>query len=362
MAEFEEILLSGGMITLKKLPQGGVAINFCQRNSFPAAVFLVCVSYEGRLLGTAPIGGMGQTIPCPQSSMPALLISDRHGMFGRHCPWCKSYFRTDACPGDRVCPYCGHIGQNIDFTTDNQIKYIEVLCNAFQRASTSADEVTLNLDEFAEQLPNNRPGWLYAEEQQQNSYTCSNCSVKFDVLGEYALCPGCGKANASSVFNSKINALQTEFGQADANIHDRHEREVQWEKLTRCVSEFEALANELRRLLLRLPATPQHKVALGNQSFQNIIAANDRFCKWFDFEILGGISEEDRKFLHVMFQRRHVFTHRAGRVDQEYLDNSGDTTVRLNQMLRLHSKEIRRLIPLIGRCGENLIRGCESIG
>jgi len=35
--------------------------------------------------------------------------------------------------------------------------------------------------------------------------------------------------------------------------------------------------------------------------------------------------------------------------------------VRLNQTLRCRSKEIRRLISLVRRCGENLIRGYESI-
>jgi hypothetical protein len=32
-----------------------------------------------------------------------------------------------------------------------------------------------------------------------------------------------------------------------------------------------------------------------------------------------------------MFHRRHVYEHNGGEVDQKYLDDSGDTTVRLKQ-------------------------------
>ena len=62
-----------------------------------------------------------------------------------------------------------------------------------------------------------------------------------------------------------------------------------------------------------------------------------------------------------MFNRRHVLTHSAGRVDQEYLDKSGDTSVRLNQKITVKKKEIQRLIPLLRKCAENLFKGFESI-
>jgi hypothetical protein len=35
-----------------------------------------------------------------------------------------------------------------------------------------------------------------------------------------------------------------------------------------------------------------------------------------------------------MFMRRHVYEHNGGEVDQQYLDASGDTTVRLKQHIR----------------------------
>lgn len=56
-----------------------------------------------------------------------------------------------------------------------------------------------------------------------------------------------------------------------------------------------------------------------------------------------------------------MFTYNGGRVDQEYIDNTGDNTVRVNQTIRFKSKEVKRLIPLVRKCSENFVRGYESI-
>jgi hypothetical protein len=144
-------------------------------------------------------------------------------------------------------------------------------------------------------------------------------------------------------------------------LTDRDEREIEWEKLTRCVSEFEALGNAIRIHLLRLPQTPKRKSDLSQLSFQRVINAAERIKEWFGFDYLEGISTEDMRFVSIMFNKRHVFTHNAGRVDQEYIDNTGDTSVKINQVLRLRSKEIRRLLPLMRVISLNFVNGFSSI-
>lgn len=361
MEEFQEIYLSGGTIEFKKGSKGGVSIGYRCANPWPTRMFQLCVSFEGKVLDTVPFGGIGQVIPYPQPSLLAWVLSDRHGMFGRRCPTCQSYFRTDACPGDRFCPYCGSSGKSIHFLTDNQLKYIAAFCSSFLDAHDGDKDVILDLDKLAGELPQNKPQWLYTEEQQQNSYACASCKARYDILGEYGLCPHCESPNAAGVFKAKLDAMEKQLHDADEKHSDRHDREVEWEKLTRCVSEFDSMANQVRSYMLRLPASPQRKSALRALTFQNILKVNDWIRDWYAFEILDGVSDVDRRFLNIMFNRRHVFVHKAGRVDQEYLDNTGDTTVRLNQVLRVKSKEIRRLLPLVRECGLRLIKGYESI-
>ena len=129
--EFQEIELSGGRFEFKKGQQGGVSIRYEGANPYPTRMFQICVSFDGKILGTVPFGGIGQVIPYPQPSLLAWIISDRHGMFGRRCPKCESYFRTNSTPGDRFCPYCGHSDESAQFLTSNQLKCEEKVSGTF---------------------------------------------------------------------------------------------------------------------------------------------------------------------------------------------------------------------------------------
>jgi hypothetical protein len=62
-----------------------------------------------------------------------------------------------------------------------------------------------------------------------------------------------------------------------------------------------------------------------------------------------------------MFNRRHILTHNAGRVDQEYLDRASDAEVQLHQKIVVRSREIARLIPLMKVMATNLFERYESI-
>jgi hypothetical protein len=360
MAEFEEIAHAGGKIEF--ISEGGERVSLCFEHStpLPVAVFQICVSLNGRLLDVVPMGSVGSSLPYPQPSIPVWIISDQHGMFGRTCPECKSYFRTNFCGRVLHCPYCGYTGNNVTFTTKNQLEYIGVFFKEFLRANSSKENVTIDLDPLLDRLKENKTPWTYSEKQQQTSDYCPNCQARYDILGEYGGCPGCGKRNVEKVIDFKLTRLKTEIEQLGGGSCEV-DAEIDWEKLIRCVSEFEAMAKDLRRQLTRLPATPQRKGKLSGLNFQNIIRANQRLKRWYGFEILKDISVEDRDFINRMFNKRHVFAHNAGRIDQQYLENTGDTTVTLNQVIRLKKSEMGRLIPLVRKSAINLIRGFESI-
>ena len=62
-----------------------------------------------------------------------------------------------------------------------------------------------------------------------------------------------------------------------------------------------------------------------------------------------------------MFLRRHVYEHNGGQVDQRYLDESGDTSVRFGQALREPSEDVFRLTGLILKMARNLHRGFHGL-
>ena len=62
-----------------------------------------------------------------------------------------------------------------------------------------------------------------------------------------------------------------------------------------------------------------------------------------------------------MFHRRHVYEHNGGEVDQKYVDDSGDTSVRLKQALRETPDGVFRMTGLIMRMARNLHEGFHEL-
>ena len=360
--ELQEIGHSGGRITFEHDPERGTSMGISHSSPWASAIHQVCVSYQGDVLQFVPIGGMGsEPEPYPQPSVLAFIVSDREGMFGRQCPKCATYFRTNFLTNKTSCPYCGHRNRGVEFLTRNQLGFIAAFCRAFLETHHSGHSVTIDLDDLADKLPENRPGWVYTEERQQSKYKCTKCRCIYDILGEYGICPHCETPNYREVIDQKLQQLEAQFAHANESLKDRHEREVEWEKLSRCISDFEALAKAVRAGLLRHPLSPKRRIDLSSMSFQAILPAAELLKAWFDIDVLAGLADDDKRFLHLMFNRRHVFIHNGGRVDQEYLERTQDTSVRVNQLLRLRSREIRRLLELSRTCTANLLNGYAAL-
>jgi len=82
---------------------------------------------------------------------------------------------------------------------------------------------------------------------------------------------------------------------------------------------------------------------------------------FFGIELLKGLTTTEKHFLNKMFNRRHILTHNAGRVDQEYLDRTSDSGVRLHEKIAVRSREIAQLIPLLKRIASSLFEAYEPI-
>jgi len=62
-----------------------------------------------------------------------------------------------------------------------------------------------------------------------------------------------------------------------------------------------------------------------------------------------------------MFHRRHVYEHNGGVVDEKYLKDSGDTSVRLRQTIRENQASAHRIIGLVAKMGQNLYDAFHDI-
>src|SRR5208283_5440301 len=101
--------------------------------------------------------------------VPAFLPSDKFGLYGRQCPKCHCYFRT-------------HLEA---FTTKNHGDFLNRQRELWVTAFNGGDDVTIDLDKIASELPENRPTWVPREQTQQFQFRCEMCESVTDILGEY---------------------------------------------------------------------------------------------------------------------------------------------------------------------------------
>src|SRR3989442_1626726 len=104
----------------------------------------------------------------------------------------------------------------------------------------------------------------------------------------------------------------------------------------------------------------ERRAALEGALFHNLKRIED-LKPWFGIDLMHGLDASDEAFIRLMFLRRHIYEHNGGEVDQRYLDESGDTSVRLKQSLHEPPESIFRMTGLILRMARNLHVGFHEL-
>lgn len=135
------------------------------------------------------------------------------------------------------------------------------------------------------------------------------------------------------------------------------------------VTELEALGKHLRRKLLLIPVTQRRRKKLEGISFQRITEANGILEEIFDLGFFerstvgsnsNGISEDEKSFINLMLQKRHVLVHNGGIADETYINKSGDTATRIDERIGVLGWEAERFLKLIEQLGNNFIANVEQ--
>ena len=341
---------AGGKLRIIPGPNHSYQLEFSHTSSTHGMAFYqVAVSHSGTPLAFIPASGLGSPgPPRPQPSILAFIISDAQEMWGRICPQCRSYFRTNHIAGMTVCPYCTFAYDGLSFMPETHLRYLKKFVQAVQQVVAENREIEIDLDEATDHSE-----WTYNERQLQHRFDCAICHVSTDILGEYGSCPSCGKRNSGGIFHRKINEIEAELKKAEAAQRA--------DLLNRVVSVFEAMANDLKRVLASIPCHPNRREQVARLNFQNLAAVVDQLQQWYAFDLRKGLLPDELAFVDLMFRRRHLFTHNAGRVDEKYLREAGDTSFELNELVVLTGADMDRLLPALRKLGSNLISDVEAI-
>ncbi len=361
--EFQEIGHCGGKFTVsvRTGPEGRKSLQFGIRNSRPTAASIVgvCASPDARPIGMFAFGGIGQPLdPAPSlSSFPIFLASDSLGKFGHSCPRCGGYWRSDgpSVMHPTYCPYCGLRAGGQAFLTDGQLAYVQACCEMIHKAleSEKDGEFEIDMDEVADAAGKavEKPKFYYAEQSQQKKFECKRCETFNDVLGRYGYCSGCGSQNGVEEVEADANRVKKKAapGENESCLKD-------------LIASFDSFAGHIAgQLVKRVPMTPARRKEWERRKFHNLKSCADDLKSVFDISLFDGIRKEDIDYAILMFHRRHVYEHNGGEVDEKYIRDSGDTSVKLKQRIHETKQSVDRTAELVLKLSRNLHSGFHKI-
>jgi hypothetical protein len=243
--------------------------------------------------------------------------------------------------------------------TAGQRRFVEAVCELTMKAAhaDTDGEHIIDMDEVADKVAktSERPSFYYTEEKQQNHYTCTACGGDDDILGRYGYCSCCGTRNDLQELTLTIETI-------NAKTRDRIKAAEPLETaVPDAVSAFDSAARQyVKQLAKWVPMKQGRRVSLEGALFHNLKKAED-LKAWFGVDVFEGIDSRDAEFIRLMFCRRHVYEHNGGEVDQKYLDDSGDMSVRLKQALRETPESIFRMTGIILKMAGNLHEGFHEM-
>lgn len=362
--EFQEIAHCGGQFTVTiktdENNRRGIAFGFRNSRPNPTGLFGVYAIPQGVPVGTIQLGGIGQPwnpalLP---DCLPIFIGSDSHGMYGHQCQSCKQYWRSKGAPSRwrMTCPYCGLRAECHSFLTEGQRKYTSACVDLAIKAMESDHdgEHVIDMDQVADAVGKEgpKPEFYYAEETQQNQYTCSACNDVNDILGRYGYCSTCGTHNGLGELEKDILSIKEKIAagqEYEACVKD-------------AVSAFDSYARQIaKQMANRIPMTPNRRKEWDNKLFHSLRPRAEEMKTVFDINLFEGISQDDINFATLMFHRRHVYEHNGGEADERYLKQSGDTSVRVKQLIRESKESALRISDLVVAIARNLHTGFHKI-
>jgi hypothetical protein len=302
----------------------------------PIVLTAVYALPQGVHVSTIKFGGMGQPwnpAPFPEC-FPVFIASDSQGKFGHHCPQCNRYWRSGALPN--LCPYCAITGHSYQFLSEAQLRYVRHYCEILSEALNYGDDGEVVIDMDAVGKEGEKPAFYVSEESQQCKFTCTTCGEFNDILGRFGYCSLCGTRNDLADFEGQtVPAIRVRLNSGDAPedcVRD-------------AVASFDSFMAQVAKQLVELvPMTERRKNRLSKQRFYDLKEVCTTFKEWFDIDVSTGMKEGEYGSVVQMFHRRHVYEHNSGEVDQKYLDDSGDTTVRLKQHIHETQEDAHKLL------------------
>lgn len=298
---------------------------------------------------------------------------DKEGFLDRRCPCEKCHGRFKVLQEDwdakvqgkvMYCPACRHEAPADDWTTPEQIEYAKaegtkILMRRIgqavredgrrlERSQPRKSFIRFSLDWRDE--PIFIPPLAFEEMLQR--VTCESCKCRYASTGFVFFCPACGHGSIGATFFDTIKSIRQTMASiptiraavTEACGRDAAEntiRDMIEDRVGKLVGSFQPFAEWAYRRLPSANPSPPHNAfqRLGHGSGLFKAACGEGYE---DF-----ISAKDLADLGIYFQQRHLLAHRAGIVDQDYIDRSGDSSYAIGQRIVVKSDVVLKMADII---------------
>lgn len=299
------------------------------------------------------------------------ILPDESGFLGRECPnnECLGYFKVKLGTGlagesNCYCPYCGHNAPHNQFFTKDQIEYARsvALHDATNQVITMLKGMECKPDPRAligigiEVKGQQYPLHYYTEKQLEQEVVCDKCSLVYTIYGIFGYCPDCGAHNSLHILNMNLNIVEKMI-----NLSDEYEKSISQKlienALKEAVSSFDGFGRELCKIYSIKSNNPKMAQAI---SFQNISNSKDKIIRLFGIDISKSISAGEWTAMAILFQKRHLFTHKMGIIDQEYIDKTGENNTLIGKKVEVNKNDVFDLINGLRLMGSYLYSEIEK--
>ncbi len=293
------------------------------------------------------------------------IVRDEKGLTGRECPACQSFFKVEFGTGIQEedapchCPYCGHQGEPSDFFTPDQVEYLKsvLMKEVAKRIEPQMKRLERKPDpralfDFGIEVKINTPPIHYYEEPDlETEVVCDNCTLHYAIYGVVGYCPDCGVHNTLQMVLENLGLAERMVGLAATQEPDLADTLVA-SALVTCVSTFDGFG---RGLVSRHQARTDSPGKTSAPSFQNLARVQGRFSRKLGVDIANGVDPEHWTTAVRAFQKRHLYAHKEGVIDEKYIQETGDTSAVVGQKVRVVPDEITVVNEVLKKVATNIV-------
>lgn len=303
-------------------------------------------------------------------SLSVRIEPDAGGFLGRECPIesCELYFKVKPGTGltgpdlPCVCPYCGHKAGNDQFFTKDQIEYAQSV--AFREISDAIGEDLKQLEfrsppgamfgiSMTVTQGDSPPIAYYREQALETHLKCSTCTLEYAVFGLFGFCPDCGLHNSMDILRGNLDLVGKQVALALTQDDPALRRHLLEDALENCVSAFDGFGREALRVAHKGSGTAP------SVSFQNLERAADRVQQLHGIDMRSAVAPETWTSTQRGFMKRHLLSHRAGVVDDQYLSETADPSARRGHRVVIGQAEVEATASALIQLGEWLVSKLE---